>query len=663
MGAFAGKAGIVDRLGWAIPDGALYRDLVRALYATPKSILNASVAALAIIGVTSALSGDNFYLILVLGFLVVGIGRSASVTLYRYARHDADPIAVVRRWELVALVGAWSFAALVGLSGAYTLLAHPGTEFEILISACVMGYIAGISSRNASRPLISIGQISLTCVPFTIALLVRGDIVHTALAIFIGILYISTVFMCRSVYDNIVARHDAFEKVETLAKQDALTGLWNRAAFLEMLEQRFAASKNDGGNIALIAIDLDRFKDINDTLGHLAGDVVLREVAERIRSAVEEDDQISRIGGDEFVVMLARAEAADVDRTAQAILDRFRRPFQIERTHNECGASLGYAIAPRDAASLETLMRNADLALYEAKRRGRSQVVSYVAALSQVYDSRVALEHDLQRALANDELELEYQPIVDPRSGRTICCEALLRWRHPVRGRIPPSEFIPIAEATGLIVPIGAWVLGAACAEATRWTTDIVVSVNLSAAQFRRGREIVDVVVGALDKSGLAPSRLELEVTESVLIEDTQETLALLEELRALDIGVSLDDFGTGFSSLAYLNEFPFTKIKIDRLFSKNVDQSPRTLAIIRGVAQITRDLKIELVAEGVETEIQLERMRSFGIKAIQGYLYSRPVPPEDLRRLICEPIFPVSAAAKRIPAAPERGALRRVAS
>jgi diguanylate cyclase (GGDEF)-like protein len=481
------------------------------------------------------------------------------------------------------------------------------------------------------------------------------------LAVFIGILYVGTIVICRTVFDNIVSRHQAFSRIETLAQRDALTDLWNRAAFLNLLEQHLAAAPEARNDIALIAIDLDRFKDINDTLGHPAGDAVLKEVADRIRSAVRPGDEISRVGGDEFMVMLTGADHPEVDAVAKRILGAFSNPFTINMTNSVCGASVGYAITPKDGATLDELLRNADLALYEAKKRGRGQIVHFTAELSQQYENRVALEHDLQRALSNGELELEYQPIVDPRSGRAICCEALLRWNHPQLGRIPPSDFIPIAEATGMIVPIGVWVLTTACAEATRWSSDIKVAVNLSPVQFRRGREIVDVVMIALADTGLAPHRLDLEITETVLIEDSATTLAILEELRARNIGVSLDDFGTGFASLAYLNDFPFSKIKIDRKFSQNVDLSPRTSAIIRGIAQTTRDLRIELVAEGVETEVQLECMRNFGINAIQGYLFSKPLPVLTLRRVISEPIFPALAKPKR--AALEDVRQRRAAS
>ena len=657
------KVGVLDRLDRAVPDQLFYFELVRALYSTPKSIFSATIAALVIMGISGVLTGDAFYANFFLGFIIVGAWRSGLVLAYHRTTHDATDTRLIKRWELGALLGAWGFAGLVGLTGAYTLTMHPGTDVEILISCCVMGYIAGISSRNASRPLVTIGQISFTCVPFTLALLWRADIVHFSLAMFIGVLYVSTIVICRTVFDNIVSRHDAFRKIEVLAQRDALTKLWNRAAFLHLLEQHLATIAGTRNSLALIAIDLDRFKDINDTLGHPVGDVVLKEAADRIASAVRPGDEISRIGGDEFLIMLADVDPSEADATARRILAEFSNPFTIKMTHNVCGASIGYAIAPTDGSTLDALLRNADLALYEAKKRGRAQIVAYTPALSHLYDSRVALEHDLQFALPNGELEIEYQPIVDPRSGRAICCEALLRWNHPELGRIAPSVFIPIAEATGLIVPIGTWILTCACAEATRWSSDIKVAVNLSPVQFRRGREIVDIVMNALAETGLAASRLDLEITETVLIDDSATTLTILEELRSKDVGVSLDDFGTGFASLAYLNDFPFSKIKIDRKFSQNIDQSPRTTAIIKGIAQTTRDLRIELVAEGVETEVQLERMRNFGINAIQGYLFSKPLPAAQLRRVISEPIFGALTQAKRAAETLERGARRKIAS
>ncbi len=643
----AGKT-LSDWLSRSIPDRKFHFELVRALYGTPKSIVGASVAASLIVTICAVVSRDSFYLTILFGFVAVGVARSASILLYQRMTHDPDDHVATKRWELAALSGAYAFAALVGLSGAYTLIAHPDTDLEILVSGCVLGYIAGISSRNASRPIISIGQITLTCIPFMGALLWQGDLVHVVLALFIGVLYISTIVICRSVFDNIVSKHDAFGKIEIIAQRDALTDLWNRTAFLQLLEQNLRSMGQTGNKIGLISIDLDGFKDINDTLGHPAGDAILKQVANRILGAVGLRCEVARIGGDEFLVMCA-GQAPDVDGIAREILATFAAPFAVNMSNYACGGSVGYALAPDDGTTLDLLLRNADLALYEAKKGGRGRVVQYTAQLAQAYEDRIVLENDLQFALANGELELVYQPIVDPRSGRAICCEALLRWNHPERGMISPAVFIPIAEATGLINSIGAWVLKAACAEATHWGPEIKVAVNLSPVQFKRGRELVDVVMSALVSSGLAARRLDLEVTESVLIEDTAGTLAVLEELRSKDIGVSLDDFGIGFASLAYLNDFPFSKIKIDRKFSQNIDRSTRTAAIITGIAQITHDLRIELVAEGIETENQLAQMRSFGINAVQGYIYSRPLSVQLLRRTIGEPIVPAFARAKRI--------------
>jgi len=648
MRIYSAESAFINWLDLSIPDQKFHFELVRALYSTPNSIFVAVIVAATIIAIAAGLSSDYVYGLFLAAFLMVGAARTGAVALYQRTQHDPNDPVSTKRWELRALLGAWTFATLVGCVGAYTLLAHPDSQVEILINSCVMGYIAGISSRNASRPVICVGQISLTCIPFAMGLLARADTVHFALAGFIFLLYLSTIVICRSVFDNIAARQAAFREIEIIAQRDALTGLWNRSAFLDLLERHLQIIRDGGSIVALISIDLDRFKDVNDTLGHPVGDAILKDVADRIKAAVRSGDEVARIGGDEFLVLLVGSDAAEVDIAATRILSIFADPFTVSARSNQCGASIGYAVAPEDGSTLEVLFRNADLALYEAKRQGRGQAVRYTDVIAQRYDERMALEHDLQFALRNGELNLVYQPIVDPRSGRAICCEALLRWNHPAHGLISPVEFIPIAEATGLIVPIGAWVLATACSEAVNWPADIKVSVNLSPIQFRRGRELVEAVASTLRGVGLSPSRLDLEVTESVLIDDSATALAMLEELRANGIGVSLDDFGTGFASLAYLNDFPFSKIKIDRKFTENIDQSARTSAIISGVARITRDLRIELVAEGIETENQLERMRSFGINAVQGFLFSPPVPAAELRRLISKPIAPLLVPAGR---------------
>jgi len=629
------------RLRSSVADEALHFELVKALYGTPVSIISAVLVSAMIVAIAWNLSGDRIYAGFLASFVIVGAARIATLFSFKHARHNRADMAATRKWEFRALCGAWVFAALVGLLGAYTIARHSGSDTEILVSCSVIGYIAGISSRNASRPIITVGQISFTCLPFLVALIAKSDLVHLSLAGLITALYASTVVICGIVFDTIEARHLAFKRIETLARRDALTGLWNRTSFFEFLEQNLALPESE--TTALIAIDLDRFKDINDTHGHPAGDLVLKTASERIAAIVHTQGHVSRVGGDEFLVLVPGADERQVRTIAEDVIRSLGDSFTFHVNCGALGASVGFAVAPRDGATSEGLIRNADLALYEAKRQGRNQIVAYSPALTALHDNRMALENDLHSALAKGELEVVYQPIVDSRTGWTICCEALLRWKHPVRGNIPPQAFISIAETTGTIHPIGAFVLNEACAEAMRWNADIRLAVNLSPVQFKRGPEMIDIVMRALRNSGLPPQRLDLEVTESILIEESEATRDIVAGLRSAHIGVALDDFGTGFASLAYLNDFPFSKIKIDRKFSQNVDQSSRTAAIIKGVVAISNELRMELIAEGVENGAQLRFMNRLGIHAIQGYVFSRPLPAEELRPLIAEPIFPAT--------------------
>ncbi|MHB2168539.1 putative bifunctional diguanylate cyclase/phosphodiesterase [Alsobacter sp. R-9] len=624
-------------------DGKLYAELVRALYSTPKSVFSASLVAMSVMAVAAVLSEDwRAYGIFMALFGVIGLARSVVISRFRAANVDFMDMATLGHWERLFLAGAWMFAGLTGIVGAYSMLAHPSEEVEILTSCAAIGYMAGISSRNASRPTITVGQISAICLPFLAGLVLRADLLHLTLAAFILSLYISTIYMSRSIHENIVMRHRAHAELERAALYDALTGLKNRTAFIKHINEQLSGDGNR--TVALVAVDLDRFKDVNDRLGHPAGDAVLKETARRISKAVGLPHEISRIGGDEFLIALRGAGPDQAHETTRKLIQALSETYHVGPTEITCGASIGFAIGPQHGTNFDELMRNADLALYSAKSSGRGQAVAYSEVLSEIYHDRVELEYDMRSAITHSELELVYQPIVDPRSGRTICCEALLRWNHPTRGRISPGDFIPIAEATGLIVPIGAWAMRAACAEAATWPSDIRVAVNLSPLQFKKGREIVDVVKQALAETGLPPHRLDLEITESVLIEDTEVVLAVIEEFRSEGIGVSLDDFGTGFSSLGYLSDFPFSKVKVDRKFCHRVVDSTRTRSIIKGISQLTRDLGMELVAEGIENHAQLDVMRDLGINAVQGYLFSRPLSVPQLRLAIREPIVPVEA-------------------
>jgi len=616
-------------------DERLYRDLVASLYSTPKSIFAASVIAVVIVSIAQGVSGDPVYGAFLAAFALTGVLRVVGVTAFRARQVQTIPIAGLRRWELCALLGAWSFSALIGALASYATVAPSTTSVELLTSCGAIGYIAGISSRNASRPVITIGQISAICLPFAVSLCYRGELVHLTIAAFILCLFLSTIAMSRGMHENIVKRYQAHADLERAAHYDALTGLKNRTAFIAEIDRHLAAGAS---SLALIAIDLDDFKDVNDGLGHLAGDAVLKEAAARIAAGIEGPHEISRIGGDEFLVALPGADWEGARRVARLLGDALAAEIRIDGRSVSCGASLGVAVGPEDGRTYNELMSSADLALYAAKAAGRRQVVEYAREHRAAFDERRALERDLKEALARSELELVYQPVVDGRSRMAVSCEALLRWRHPVRGAVPPATFIPVAEATGLIVPIGAWVLRAACAEAMSWPPHVRVAVNLSAIQFQRGRELIETVREALRESGLPAQRLELEITETVLIENTGAARAIVEELRAEGVGVALDDFGTGFSSLAYLNDVPFSKLKVDQKFSRSVCESERTRSIVRSIRQLTADLGIDLVAEGIETEEQLASLGELGLHDIQGYVFSRPLSAQHLRDVLPQP-------------------------
>ena len=636
-------ARLVDRLNGSVADPHLNFELIRDLYgktSTPKALAIATGAAVLITSVAAYLGSDREFLTLAVLFVFVGLARSRAAFWFHRAEHDIHDLEAIRTWEYIAMFGAWSFGALVGITGAYAILQHPGTSLELVVACCVIGYLAGISSRNASRPLVTIGQITATCLPFMAALIWRADLAHITLAVLIAVLYVGAIVVAQSVFENRIARHEAFRDVQTLAHRDTLTHLWNRTAFLQLLEDYFASGQPL--RVSLIAVDLDRFKDINDTFGHPVGDDVLKEAAERISESIGDEDQVARVGGDEFLVALLGDRADRASEVADAILRRFQAPFRTDTARSKCGASIGFAKAS-PGSSLEDLLRDADLALYEAKRRGRGQSVRFTKQMAREYQRRSALENDLDLALGSGQFELAFQPIVDSSTGRIICCEALLRWNHPTLGVIPPDQFIAIAESKGLIVAIGSWVLETACIEAMRWPKDVHVAVNLSPVQFRRSREILAVVNNALAKSGLSPDRLELEITESVLINNDDVTRRILDDLREKGINISLDDFGTGFASIAYLNDFPISKIKIDKKFSQEASKSYRTSAIVRGITQIANELEMECIAEGVETLSQLDFLQRLGINVVQGYLFSGPVHAAEILEVLQRPLSPGS--------------------
>jgi diguanylate cyclase (GGDEF)-like protein len=436
--------------------------------------------------------------------------------------------------------------------------------------------------------------------------------------------------------EDVTEQKNAEARIEYLARYDALTGLPNRSFFRDEIN-RIIKHMSREGSCAILFIDLDQFKQINDTLGHSTGDTLLRKVAERLRGIVRATDIIARLGGDEFVILqLPLNSPEDASNLARRVVGELSRPYEVDGNELVIGASVGIALSPKDGTQADALLKSADLALYRAKSDGRSGWRFFEPEMDARVKARRKLELDLRSALANDAFELYYQPIIDLKTERICACEALLRWPHPERGMISPAEFIPVAEEMGLIVEIGSYVLRKACMEAMAWPNDVCVAVNLSPIQFRRGN-VVRAVWQALTSSGLAASRLQVEITESVLIQDTETTCATLARLRDLGAIISLDDFGTGYSSLSYLNTFPFNKLKIDRSFVLGIETSERSRTLLSGVARLSAELGLTVVVEGIETDDQLRLIRNdLHINEAQGFLFCKPMPGKQIRERLC---------------------------
>jgi diguanylate cyclase (GGDEF)-like protein len=434
------------------------------------------------------------------------------------------------------------------------------------------------------------------------------------------------------IIDDVTERKRAQDRIERLARYDELTGLANRSQFVEQIEPVLAAVRAGELPIAIHMIDLDRFKTINDTLGHPIGDKLLQEVARRLSRVIGQADMITRFGGDEFVVLqtgAAQREAATnlAERLANALSD----PFDIDGHRIDVGASIGIAMAPEDGTDASELLKKADMALYAAKNAGGGHHHFFASEMEHAAQERRGLELDLRAALAAGDFDLYFQPLVDLRTGRITCCEALVRWTHPERGPVSPAMFIPAAEETGLIIPLGEWVLQRACAEAATWPSDVRVAVNLSPVQFR-DRSLALQVVLALARSGLSSQQLELEITERVLLNEGDETLATMQQLQELGVEMSLDDFGTGYSSINYLRKFPFHKIKIDQSFTRDLNDGD-CKAIVSTIAALGAALSKTVVAEGIETMDQMELVEALGCHEGQGYHFARPMNGDAIRQ------------------------------
>jgi diguanylate cyclase (GGDEF)-like protein/PAS domain S-box-containing protein len=461
-----------------------------------------------------------------------------------------------------------------------------------------------------------------------------------------------TVTNYMAILADITERKRAEQAARHLAEHDSLTGLPNRVLFLDRLHQALAGNRRQHNQFALLFLDLDRFKQINDTLGHQAGDTVLEEVAQRLTRCVRGVDTVSRLGGDEFVVLLADIGGVDqAAHVASTVMQQLSQPVELDRQQQVTpSVSIGIAICPDDGHSAETLLHHADVAMYHAKQDGRNAFRFFSPEMNAHVVERVQMENMLRRALANGEFALEYQPEIDIRSGRTIGVEALIRWRHPDRGLLLPHQFIPIAEECGLIVPIGEWVLGQACRQAREWRDQgfpVVVAVNLSGAQFIHPN-LVRCVDEALGSSGLEPRFLDLEITESVIMNGSDITSATVQALRERGVQLTIDDFGTGYSSLSCLRRFPLSKLKIDGSFIDDITRAPHDAAMIPAIIAVARSLKLKVIAEGVENAEQLQFLQEHGCDEYQGHYASNHHHPDA-------PIGTSAPEGQPIPVPPDR--------
>jgi len=438
---------------------------------------------------------------------------------------------------------------------------------------------------------------------------------------------------------DITDRKQAEARIRYMALHDALTGLPNRTLLQDRLSQAIALARRNEKRVGVLMLDLDRFKNVNDSLGHYCGDRLLEMVSMRLKSCLRESDIVARLGGDEFVIgLLMVANAQDIEQVAQKVMATIATPFQIEGHDLRISASIGICQYPTDGESPEALLQNADVAMYEAKARGRGTFCSFTPELNETTQLRHELEEDLRRACAQGEFVIHYQPLVSTDSGRITGVEALLRWHHPEKGLIGPDQFIPLLEELGLMVEVGNWVLKEACLQNLAWQKEgfppVRVAVNVSAQQFYRGI-IVSAVEKALSETGLDPKWLELELTESLTLDDSEATVRTMQDLKRLGVSLSLDDFGTGWSSLSYLRRFPLDRIKIDRSFMRDILSQPAAEAVVRSIINLGRNLGLPCIAEGIETSQQLHYLQKHKCAEIQGFLFSPALPAADCTALL----------------------------
>jgi diguanylate cyclase (GGDEF)-like protein len=534
--------------------------------------------------------------------------------------------------EIVFEVGAFAYAGILGLIAAQCVLLDVPYGVETLTCVNTVGYGIAIAARNAGRPVIANGQLILAIGPVIVASAMTPDLAHILLALTLCLLVPAMISISASLFQLMRNSIDAAEtsrllaeKMRILARTDVVTGLANRAGLNHDMAERLLALP-ENRRLAMFWVDLDRFKEVNDTLGHPIGDKVLADVATRLRAIAPEEACLARFGGDEFIVVTEVDDRAESERLARALNEAIGRPTRIDGHRIDTSGSMGVALLPDDGPDIDTLMQGADLALYHAKIGGRNQICFFDTSMTRDLVRKKQIEAELRAAIQRDELSIFFQPIVDLETGRIRTFEALVRWFHPEKGELRPDEFIPVAEETGVIITLGNWITAQAAKACAGWPEDVTIAVNLSPVQIRAPGAALGILT-ALSDAGLDPRRLELEVTESLFLEDDANTTRFIEGLAAEGVRFALDDFGTGYSSLGYINKFPFSKIKVDRSFVSGPNVGKKSDAIIRAVAEMGATLDMDIVAEGLETIEQVTAVRAAGCTLGQGYYFSRAVP------------------------------------
>ncbi|MET0362169.1 MAG: EAL domain-containing protein [Sphingobium sp.] len=613
--------------------------LVKSLYASPASLMVGAIAG-STLSMVVAYHAHLVQISIISAFIsLVAVARSVSAVYFQ--RQLAHQQNTQRIWGLAYEIGAWGYAALLGVLAFATLVLTREASLHILAVCLVAAYSGGISGRNAGRIKIAVGQTCFALLPTVAGLTIAGGIGYYVLATMLFLMIFAMAEITRTTHRIVVeALQGKYEKsqlatkFERLARFDSLTGVENRMAMQMRLREMFEKRQTLESPMAALWMDLDRFKEINDSLGHIIGDQLLCAVAERLTAAVDGRGHVSRFGGDEFILLCPDTDRQGAEEIAQDVMGAFAHDFEVGSYHLTVTASMGIAVAPDDGHDGDELLQHADMALYRAKHDGRNRHAQFDWQMRERQNRTYELEMGLRSALANGELELYYQPIFDTESGRIAICEALMRWDHPTLGRISPAEFIPIAESSSMIEPMTEWALGQACRDAMAWDDHVRVAVNISPALIKTDR-LPRAVIGALLDSGMKARRLELEVTESIFLEDDRRTSMILTELQRIGLRLALDDFGTGYSSLAYLRNYAFDTIKVDQSFIKGMGTNPRDRAIAQSVAYLARSLNVETVAEGVETEEQLRYARETGFTNVQGYVLSRPITADALLDLM----------------------------